>query len=95
MLRIRDIDDKKKADAIHEEKMAQTMREKYPKQEEEENKEEELKMQDSKGLPKAAKKNKKEKEIDPEELERQRVEAAYQAELKKYGVSFHLVFAVA
>ena len=26
-------------------------------------------------------------EIDPEELERQRKEAAYQAELKKYGVS--------
>lgn len=94
MLRIRDIEDKKKADEVHEEKMTQTMREKYPKQEEEESKEEEAKMQDSKGLPKAKKKG-KEKEVDPEELERQRVEAAFQAELKKYGVSFPLFFAVA
>jgi hypothetical protein len=91
MLRIRDIDDKKQADAKHEEQMKLRMTTTYfsafKKEEEEETKEEETKKMSTTGMKQAAAKKKKVIEIDPEELERLRKEAEFKAELKKYGVS--------
>lgn len=92
MLRIRDIDDKKAADIEHEADMKKRMLKYHPEPTEEE-KEEMLKMTQTNmnatmKSTNAPKKKGKEKEIDPEELERMRKEAAFQQELKTYGVSY-------
>lgn len=89
MLRIRDIDDKKKADIEHEEKKRQRriMYGDEPEHPEEETKDEPLKVanQTMTSMKSTQKKKGKAVEIDPEELERMRKEAAFQLELKTYG----------
>lgn len=89
MLLIRDIDDKKKADAAHEDTMKKRLQLYVTEPEEEETKDEPLKIAQATMTSTMRSQNRKKKvvEIDPEELERQRKEAAFQQELKTYGVS--------
>lgn len=93
LLRIRDIDDKKKADAAHEDTMKKRLHLYVSEPEEEETKDEPLKIAQATMTSTMRSQNRKKKvvEIDPEELERQRKEAAFQHELKVYGVSVNYI----
>jgi hypothetical protein len=79
MLRIRDIDDKKKADLAHAEEKKKRLAMYFPEPEKDPNEEELLKQaQATMNTTMKSTKKKKMVEIDPEELERQRKEAEYQ-----------------